>query len=110
MCLVCDLRLDRTIQLSKINSVVFDDGVCVCLWCLLLTDTATKRETGREAQLSNIAAAKTLADVIRTCLGPKSMLKMVLDAMGGVALTNDGNAILRVCYFRSTFFHVYAWL
>ena len=61
------------------------------------TDTTAKRETGREAQLGNIAAAKTLADVIRTCLGPKSMLKMVLDAMGGVALTNDGNAILRVC-------------
>ena len=65
----------------------------------LHTDTTAKRETGREAQLGNIAAAKTLADVIRTCLGPKSMLKMVLDAMGGVALTNDGNAILRVCVF-----------
>ena len=64
------------------------------------TDTTAKRETGREAQLGNIAAAKTLADVIRTCLGPKSMLKMVLDAMGGVALTNDGNAILRVCFFE----------
>ena len=64
------------------------------------TDTTAKRETGREAQLGNIAAAKTLADVIRTCLGPKSMLKMVLDAMGGVALTNDGNAILRVCFFH----------
>ena len=68
------------------------------------TDTTAKRETGREAQLGNIAAAKTLADVIRTCLGPKSMLKMVLDAMGGVALTNDGNAILRVCVFFLLFF------
>ena len=27
------------------------------------------------------------------------MLKMVLDPMGGVAITNDGNAILRVCTF-----------
>jgi len=62
---------------------------------VLVLNTTAKRETGREAQLGNIAAAKTLADVIRTCLGPKSMLKMVLDAMGGVALTNDGNAILR---------------
>jgi T-complex protein 1 subunit gamma len=36
-----------------------------------------------------------MADVIRTCLGPRAMLKMVLDAMGGIVLTNDGNAILR---------------
>lgn len=58
-------------------------------------DTKTERETGRKAQLSNIEAAKTVADVIRTCLGPQAMLKMVMDAMGGIVLTNDGNAILR---------------
>ena len=27
---------------------------------------------------------QTVADVIRTCLGPKSMLKMILDPMGGI--------------------------
>eukprot|EP00727_Mastigamoeba_balamuthi_P005330 m51a1_g14796 putative t-complex protein 1 subunit gamma (552) ;mRNA; f:523867-525966 len=62
---------------------------------VVVLNTRTKRETGREAQQGNILAAKTVADVIRTCLGPKSMLKMVLDPMGGIALTNDGNAILR---------------
>ena len=36
-----------------------------------------------------------IADVIRTCLGPSSMLKMLMDPMGGIVLTNDGNAILR---------------
>ncbi|KAK8372686.1 hypothetical protein O3P69_019102 [Scylla paramamosain] len=36
-----------------------------------------------------------IADVIRTCLGPRSMLKMLMDPMGGVVMTNDGNAILR---------------
>lgn len=40
-------------------------------------------------------AAKAVADVIRTCLGPKAMLKMLLDPMGGLVLTNDGHAILR---------------
>jgi hypothetical protein len=39
--------------------------------------------------------SKAVVDVIRTCLGPRAMLKMVLDAMGGIVLTNDGNAILR---------------
>ncbi|CAG8507431.1 12464_t:CDS:2 [Dentiscutata heterogama] len=62
---------------------------------LVLLDTNVERETGRKAQVSNITAAKTVADIIRTCLGPRSMLKMLLDPMGGVVLTNDGNAILR---------------
>jgi T-complex protein 1 subunit gamma len=62
---------------------------------VLVLNTNTKRETGREAQLNNIMAGKTVASVIRTCLGPRSMLKMILDPMGGIVLTNDGNAILR---------------
>ncbi|KAA6410753.1 MAG: T-complex 1 subunit gamma [Lasallia pustulata] len=53
------------------------------------------RQVGRKAQLSNITAAKTVADIIRSCLGPKAMLKMLLDPMGGIVLTNDGHAILR---------------
>ena len=48
-----------------------------------------------EAQLSNITAAKIVSDIIRSCLGPKAMLKMLLDPMGGIVLTNDGHAILR---------------
>lgn len=31
----------------------------------------TKRETGRAAQLGNITAAKAVADIIRTTLGPR---------------------------------------
>lgn len=55
----------------------------------------TKRETGKKAQYGNIVAAKTVADIIRTTLGPRSMLKMLLDPNGGIVLTNDGHAILR---------------
>jgi len=62
---------------------------------VLVLNTSTKRETGRKAQTGNIMASKAVADLIRTCLGPRAMLKMVLDAMGGIQLTNDGNAILR---------------
>lgn len=54
-----------------------------------------KRESGRKVQTGNINAAKTIADVIRTCLGPRAMMKMLLDPMGGIVMTNDGNAILR---------------
>tara|TARA_B110000208_G_scaffold58547_2_gene76569 strand:+ start:357 stop:1961 length:1605 start_codon:yes stop_codon:yes gene_type:complete len=61
----------------------------------MVLNTNTKRDTGRKAQLGNIQAAKTVSDIIRTTLGPRSMLKMLLDPMGGIVLTNDGNAILR---------------
>lgn len=62
---------------------------------LVMNTGAENRQTGRKAQLSNITAAKTVADIIRSCLGPKAMLKMLLDPMGGIVLTNDGHAILR---------------
>jgi len=57
--------------------------------------TNTKRESGRKAQLGNIMAGKAVADIVRTTLGPRAMLKMLLDANGSIVLTNDGNAILR---------------
>eukprot|EP00438_Fugacium_kawagutii_P006133 Skav234008 [mRNA] locus=scaffold3484:57662:71047:+ [translate_table: standard] len=51
--------------------------------------------SGRKAQLTNIQAGKTVAGIVRTTLGPRAMLKMLLDPMGGIVMTNDGNAILR---------------
>jgi T-complex protein 1 subunit gamma len=62
---------------------------------VLVMNTNTQRETGRKAQLSNIAASGAVADIVRTTLGPRAMLKMILDPTGGIVLTNDGNAILR---------------
>lgn len=62
---------------------------------VMVLNTNTKRESGKKVQISNIEAAKTVADIIRTCLGPKAMLKMLMDPMGGIVMTNDGNAILR---------------
>ncbi|PUU73017.1 chaperonin Cpn60/TCP-1 family [Tuber borchii] len=62
---------------------------------LVMNTQSGERQTGRKAQISNITAAKTVADIIRSCLGPKAMLKMLLDPMGGIVLTNDGHAILR---------------
>ncbi|KAK0181197.1 hypothetical protein PV327_003501 [Microctonus hyperodae] len=55
----------------------------------------TKRDVGGKVQKENIQAAKSVADVVRTCLGPQAMLKMLMDPTGGIVMTNDGNAILR---------------
>jgi T-complex protein 1 subunit gamma len=62
---------------------------------VLVLNQNAQRETGRRAQLTNIAAARAVSDIIRTTLGPRAMLKMILDAMGSIVITNDGNAILR---------------
>ena len=48
----------------------------------IVLNTNTKRTHGREVQLKNVAAAKTIADTIRTCLGPRSMMKMLMDPIG----------------------------
>ena len=45
------------------------------------TDSKTQRTHGRQAQLGNIHAARAVADIIRSTLGPRSMLKMLLDPM-----------------------------
>merc|ERR1711874_105823 len=62
---------------------------------IMVLSQNTKRESGKKVQLENINAGKTIGDVIRTCLGPRAMLKMLMDPMGGIVMTNDGNAILR---------------
>jgi T-complex protein 1 subunit gamma len=46
-------------------------------------------------QIQNISAAKIVAKIIRTTLGPHSMLKMIIDNQGGFILTNDGFCVLR---------------
>ena len=51
------------------------------------------RLIGRDAQRTNILAAKLVSDTIRTTLGPKGMDKMLVDSMGGIVITNDGVTI-----------------
>mmetsp|Transcript_23918 Transcript_23918/g.73795 ORF Transcript_23918/g.73795 Transcript_23918/m.73795 type:complete len:533 (-) Transcript_23918:80-1678(-) len=62
---------------------------------MLVLNQNTKRDTGRSAQLANIGAAQAVAGIVRSTLGPRAMLKMLLDPMGGIVITNDANAILR---------------
>lgn len=61
---------------------------------ILLLKEGTTRERGSDAQKKNIAAAKAIADAVRTTLGPKGMDKMLVDSLGDVVITNDGATIL----------------
>lgn len=61
---------------------------------ILILPEGTLRSSGRDAQKNNIAAAKAVADAVRTTLGPKGMDKMLVDSLGDVVITNDGATIL----------------
>jgi thermosome len=54
----------------------------------------TLRTLGKDAQRANIAAARVVADTVRTTLGPKGMDKMLVDNIGDIIITNDGVTIL----------------
>jgi T-complex protein 1 subunit delta len=53
------------------------------------------REKSKDVRMNNITAAKALADMIRTSLGPKGMDKMITTSTGNVLITNDGATILK---------------
>lgn len=61
---------------------------------ILILPERVSRYIGRDAQRMNIAAARAIAEAIRTTLGPRGMDKMLVDNLGDVIITNDGVTIL----------------
>ena len=61
---------------------------------IFILPEGTQRTSGRNAQKTNIMAAKLVAETVRTTLGPKGMDKMIVDSIGDVTVTNDGVTIL----------------
>src|SRR5271157_5999275 len=62
---------------------------------ILVLKEGTEREKGKGATANNIAAARAVADTVRTTLGPRGMDKMLVDGMGDITITNDGVTILK---------------
>lgn len=62
---------------------------------ILVLKEGSERTQGRDAQSRNILAAKTIANAVKSTLGPKGMDKMLVDSMGDVVITNDGATILK---------------
>ncbi|ADG90447.1 thermosome subunit alpha [Thermosphaera aggregans] len=62
---------------------------------VLVLKEGTRRTIGREALRGNIAAARALAEVLRTSLGPRGLDKMLVDSFGDVTVTNDGATIVK---------------
>jgi thermosome len=61
---------------------------------LVLKESALQQK-GRDAQKNNIAAAKLVAELVRSSLGPRGLDKMIVDSLGDVTITNDGATILK---------------
>jgi thermosome len=62
---------------------------------VLILKEGTKENKGREAQKNNISAAKLIAAMVKTCLGPRGMDKMLVSSIGDATITNDGATILK---------------
>ena len=61
---------------------------------LVLKESALQQK-GKDAQQNNIAAAKLVAELVRSSLGPRGLDKMLVDSLGDVTITNDGATILK---------------
>ncbi|MER5174206.1 MAG: thermosome subunit beta [Candidatus Nitrosocosmicus sp.] len=62
---------------------------------VLILKEGSSETKGKEAQKNNFTAAKTVAEIVRTSLGPRGMDKMLVDSLGDVTITNDGATILK---------------
>ncbi len=61
---------------------------------VLILPEGAIRMRGKDVLRANIAAAKAVADAVKTTLGPKGMDKMLVDSLGDITITNDGATIL----------------
>lgn len=62
---------------------------------IYILQEGTQRTRDKDAQQSNIMAARVVADALKSTLGPKGMDKMLVDGMGDVTISNDGSTILK---------------
>jgi thermosome len=61
---------------------------------VLILKEGSQRTTGFEALRANVAAARAIAETVKTSLGPRGMDKMLVDSIGDITITNDGATIL----------------
>merc|ERR1711934_1203069 len=77
-------------RMSKKQSSLHGDG-----------STYDDKSDTMDVRMRNMVAAKAIADIVRTSLGPRGMDKMVIDARGDVVVTNDGATILKQIQVQS---------
>ena len=63
---------------------------------ILKDEMEQTRLTGSEAIKSHILAAKAVANILKTSLGPKGLDKLMVSSDGDITITNDGATILKM--------------
>jgi thermosome len=61
---------------------------------IIIVDPRKEHTKGKEALSMNITAAKAVASIVKSTLGPRGMDKMLVNSLGDVTITNDGATIL----------------
>lgn len=56
---------------------------------------AGERQTGQSVRDQNVTAALSIANIVKSSLGPVGLDKMLVDQIGDVTITNDGATILK---------------
>ncbi len=62
---------------------------------VIILKEGSSQVKGNEAQRNNVFAARLIAEIVKTSLGPRGMDKMLVDSLGDVTITNDGATILK---------------
>jgi len=55
-----------------------------------------ERTTGQNVRTQNVMAASSIANIVKSSLGPVGLDKMMVDDVGDVTITNDGATILQL--------------
>ncbi len=61
---------------------------------IIIVDPRKEQTKGKETLSMNIAAAKAVASIVKSTLGPRGMDKMLVNSLGDITITNDGATIL----------------
>lgn len=63
---------------------------------ILLLKEGTEDSQGKPQLISNINACQTVAEAVRTTLGPRGMDKLIVDRNGRTTISNDGATIMKL--------------
>ncbi|UYV69488.1 CCT5 [Cordylochernes scorpioides] len=80
--------------MASIGTLAFDEFGRPFL--ILKDQEKKKRLTGLDALKSHILAARSVANTLKTSLGPKGLDKLMVSPDGDVTVTNDGATILKM--------------
>src|SRR5438094_4658271 len=62
---------------------------------IIILKEGTEREKGKGAVFNNIAAARAVADAVKSTLGPKGMDNMLVDSLVDETITNNADTIVK---------------